>query len=196
MVGGEKPLRIVDRETDGGQRREAGDDVYCVIPGVGGQSAAADLFPKAEFHAAQSALDAYRTDQRPDGIGSRRLMDIADAQQCVTRDRCAGPEQHQTDQQARERLGAAMAIGVIAVRRYGGERQSQKNEAGSQDIARRLQSVGYDRSRTGHQARDNLHHGEAAAHDHAAERDLLADEHPFSLASRNWLAASLHSSPR
>ena len=56
VVGREEPLWIVERETHGGERGQAGDDIDRVVPGVRRQSGAADLLPKAIFHAAMTLL--------------------------------------------------------------------------------------------------------------------------------------------
>src|SRR5215471_21677760 len=99
----------------------------------------------------------------------------------MERDCKAGAQQHQTHKQSGDRFGTPVAVGMVPVRWFGSQSQSQKYQPGGQDVAGRLESIGHDGSRTGHQANDNLEERQRGADDHAAERDLLADAHDFSV---------------
>ena len=37
VIGGKKPAAVVDRERNGGQRHDGGEDVNGVVPGIGDQ---------------------------------------------------------------------------------------------------------------------------------------------------------------
>jgi hypothetical protein len=94
----------------------------------------------------------------------------------------SGHRQHETDEQAGKGLDAAVAVRVIPIRGFCGERQAEKHNTRSEDIRRGLEAIGDHGSGMTHHASSDLDSGEGAAHQHSGKGDALPGLHPaFSL---------------
>jgi hypothetical protein len=177
MVGGAKADGVKQRQTHRNQRDGRRDDIGEIVPGICNHGSAQRLPAIAKLSGGESGLHHRGKQQRPDhktcGCGTLRV----DVQERTIGDERAGGGQHQADDEARQRLGAAVTIGMIGIGGKGGQGEAQQDEAGGENVGGGFQSVGHHGGGMAHDAGDNLDHGKRAADSHAGNGDSLPDLH-------------------
>lgn len=162
---------IQDVEAEGGEGDQARQHVQCIVGRVGLERGTAKAAGGSALPARQGELGGDGDDQRPNGVGVGDGVGLVEMAERMPRKQGAGGDEEGANGLAGEDLEAAVAVGVILVRRLGGHAKTEPEDERGDDVASGLYAVGEDRERTREQTGRDLDDGEEEASKNGNLRD-------------------------
>ena len=151
-----------------------GDGVAAMMPGVGFHGGAFHVRRLVEHEAEQKFFPRNHGDEQNQSPRRRRDARFENPAERMIRNHAGGQQQHRGDDCGGERLGLAVAVGMVLVRRRLGHDQPAPDDDGTENVRERFHRVGDERLRMAEDAGEKFRDGQRRVHGEAEERGAQA----------------------